>query len=156
MQRVSLSKEQHEKLKQEVHQLKFVERPKAIKAVATAREHGDLRENAEYEAAKEKQKILEGKIARLEEMLATARIIEQKDLVNDRVRLGSRVTVEDLNRKEQITYELVPSAEFSPDDVEAISISSPVGKALLGKMQDEIVEIKVPAGIIKYRVINIS
>lgn len=156
MQRMSLSKEQHEKLKQEVHQLKFVERPKAIKAVATAREHGDLRENAEYEAAKEKQKILEGKIARLEEMLATARIIEQKDLVNDRVRLGSRVTVEDLKHNEQITYELVPSAEFSPDDVEAISISSPVGKALLGKMQDEIVEIKVPAGIIKYRIIKIS
>ncbi len=156
MKHMSLSKEQYEKLKQEVHHLKYVERPNAIKAVATAREHGDLRENAEYEAAKEKQKILEAKILRLEEMLALARVIDQKDVGSGRVRLGARGTVEDLTHKEKITYELVPSAEFSASDVESISISSPVGKALLGKAVDDVVEIKVPAGIINYRILEIT
>lgn len=156
MKRVGLSKDQYEKLEKEVHHLKYVERPRAIKAIAIAREHGDLRENAEYDAAKEKQKILEAKIARLEEMLVTSQIIETNAIDSDRVRIGCCVVLEDLARKEEITYELVPSAEFSPDDMESISISSPVGKALVGKKVNDIVEIKVPAGIIKYRVVRVS
>ena len=156
MKSVGLTEKQHEKLQKDLRELKYVERPKAIKAVAEAREHGDLKENAEYDAAKEKQKLLEAKIMRLEEMLATARVVNQDDVAEDRVHLGSHVEVEDIDRKEKITYELVPSAEFSPDDIDAISISSPVGKALVGKQVGEIVEITVPAGVIKYRIINLA
>ena len=150
-----LSKEQHEKLTSELNYLKREERLKVVKEIAAAREHGDLSENAEYTAAKEKQALIEGKIARLEETLSRSRIMLDEMLNSDQVHVGSRVKLVDLKTREETIYELVPTAEFHPQDLEAISVDSPVGKALVGKAVNDIVEIKVPAGIVTYRVAEI-
>jgi transcription elongation factor GreA len=151
-----VSEEQHEKLKAELHLLKRVERPKVIKDIAEAREKGDLSENAEYHAAKEKQVLVERKIGRLEETLSRARLLSEEMKNSSQVHVGSRVRLIDVKTKEEMVYELIPTAEFHTYDQEAISIDSPVGKALVGKSVDDIVEIKVPAGIITYRVMEIA
>jgi len=150
-----LSKEQHEKLTSELNYLKREERLKVVKEIAAAREHGDLSENAEYAAAKEKQALIERKIARLEETLSRSRIMLEEMLNSDQVHVGSRVKLIDLKTKEETVYELVPTAEFHAEDLEAISVDSPVGKALIGKAVNEIVEIIVPAGTVTYRVAEI-
>lgn len=155
MKAMYLTKEQHEKLSEELRYLKTVERPKAIKDIAAAREHGDLRENAEYAAAKEKQALIEGKILRLEETLSRARVMTDEMLAFEGVRVGSRVKLYDLRFKEEIEYEIIPSAEFGPSD-DTISLDSPVGKALLGKKVDDIVEITVPAGKLSYKIMAIQ
>jgi len=151
-----LSEEQHDKLKAELRQLKREERSKVIKDIAEAREKGDLSENAEYHAAKEKQVLVERKIARLEETLSRARLLSEDMKNSSQVHVGSRVKLVDVKTKEEMVYELIPTAEFHTYDLEAISIDSPVGKALVGKSVDDIVEIKVPAGTITYRVLEIS
>ncbi|RPI03818.1 MAG: transcription elongation factor GreA [Calditrichaeota bacterium] len=156
MKAMYLTQEQLNRLTEELKYLKTVERKQAIKDVATAREHGDLRENAEYAAAKEKQALIEGKIARLEETLSRSRVMTDEMMVHQVVRVGSKVTLFDTRFKEEIVYEIVPSAEFNPTDLDAVSIDSPVGKALVGKQVDDIVEIKVPAGHIQYKVISIQ
>lgn len=156
MKAMFLSPDQHEKLKAELHLLKYTERPKVIKEIAEAREKGDLRENAEYAAAKEKQVLVERKIARLEETMSRARVMSEEMMASSRVHIGSRVTLVDLHDGEEVVYELVPTAEFNTSDLDAVSVDSPVGKALLGKGVDDLVEIKVPAGIIKYRVKEIA
>jgi transcription elongation factor GreA len=155
MKAMYLTQEQFDRLNEELRQLKTVERKKAIKDIATAREHGDLRENAEYSAAKEKQSLVEGKIVRLEETLSRARVMTDEMMANDAVHVGSRVKLFDTRFNEEIEYEIIPSAEFNPSDF-AISIDSPVGKALVGKRVDDIVEIKVPAGTLNYKVIAIQ
>ncbi len=152
MKAVYLSKDQHQKLSKELHTLKYTERPKIIQDITDAREHGDLRENAEYAAAKEKQEIVERKISRLEEMLSRARILDESASDGKRVLVGKKVKLVDTKTEEIMEYELVPTTEFSTFDLEAVSVDSPVGKALLGKTIGEIVEIKVPAGTITYRV----
>jgi transcription elongation factor GreA len=151
-----LSQEQHEKLTTELNYLKREERLKVVKEIAAAREQGDLSENAEYTAAKEKQVLIERKIARLEETLSRSRIMQVEMLNSDQVHVGSRVKLIDLKTHEETIYELVPTVEFHSNDLEAISIDSPVGKALVGKVVDEIVEIRVPAGTVSYRVAEIS
>ncbi|HNS74117.1 MAG TPA: transcription elongation factor GreA [bacterium] len=151
-----LTKEQLEKLQTELHHLKRNERTKVIKEIAEAREKGDLSENAEYDAAKEKQLLIERKIARLEETLSRARILSAEMMNNDQVHVGSRVVLVDEGTQEETVYELVPTAEFHSYDLDAISIDSPVGKALVGKAVDDIVSIRVPAGEITYRVKKIS
>jgi len=156
MKPVYISQEQHDKLHAELHQLKYTERPQIISAIAEAREHGDLRENAEYAAAKEKQVLVERKINRLEEMLSRSRVIESDQISFDRVHVGRKVKLVDIERNEEIVYEVVPSAEFLSNDLEAVSVDSLVGKALVGKAIGEIVEIKVPVGILRYRVTEIS
>ena len=150
-----LSLAQFDKLAAELKHYKFTERPKVIDAIATAREHGDLRENAEYDAAKEKQGHIERKISRLEEMLARARVLDESEMSSDRVHVGKKVKLLDIETQEEIVYELIPSAEFSDFDLDAVSVDSPVGKALVGKTIDDVVEIKVPAGSIKYRIAEI-
>lgn len=150
-----LSKEQHDKLKRELESLKHGDRVKIIKEIAEAREKGDLSENAEYHAAKEKQALIERKIARLEETLSRARIMSEDMKNSNQVHVGSRVKLIDIKTEEETIYELVPTAEFHTYDVDAISIDSPVGKALIGKSVGDIVEIKIPAGTITYRVIEI-
>ncbi len=152
MKAVYLSKDQHKKLADELHTLKYRERPKIINDIAEAREHGDLRENAEYAAAKEKQEIVEGKISRLEEMLSRARILDESSSDGKRVLVGRKVKLVDVDTEEVVEYELVPTTEFSTFDLEAVSVDSPVGKALLGKTIGETVEINVPAGTMTYRV----
>ncbi|MDZ7317017.1 MAG: transcription elongation factor GreA [candidate division KSB1 bacterium] len=155
MKAMYLTKEQHQKLAEELRYLKTVERPKVVKEIAAAREHGDLRENAEYAAAKEKQRLIEGKILRLEETLARARVMTDEMLAHQAVHVGSRVKLVDLVTSEEIEYEIVPSAEFNPAD-DAISLDSPVGKALIGKKVDDIVEVKVPAGVLRYKIVSVQ
>lgn len=156
MKAMYLSQEQYDKLKSELDHMKRVERKKAIQAIAEAREHGDLKENAEYAAAKEKQSLVEGKILRLEEMLSRSRIMTEEMQNSSRVMVGSRVKLFDIKFDEELEYEMVPAADFNDSDLEAISVDSPVGKALIGKEVGEMVEIKVPAGTIKYKVLEIQ
>ncbi len=151
-----LTQEQYDRLATELAQLKRVDRKKAISDIATAREHGDLKENAEYAVAKEKQVLIEGKILRLEETLSRARVMTEEMLNSDVVHVGSRVKLYDTKYEEEVEYEIVPSAEFNPSDLDAVSIDSPVGKALVGAKVNDVVEIKVPSGTIQYKVVKIN
>ena len=143
------------KLRDELNQLKDVERPRASQAIAQARDKGDLSENAEYDAAKEAQGLLEMKIAKLEELVANARIIDESQLDVSKVLVLSTVKLKNLANKMQITYTLVAESEA---DLKAgkISVSSPIGKGLLGKSVGEIAEIKVPNGTLKLEILEIS
>ena len=156
MKAMYLTREQHEKMKQELSYYKTVERRKIIEEIAAAREHGDLKENAEYAAAKEKQAFIEGKILRLEETLSRARILTDEMMALNVVRVGSRVKLYDTKWDEEIEYEIVPSAEFHSSDLNVVSVDSPVGKALVGREVDDIVEIQVPVGTLQYKVIEIN
>ena len=143
------------KLRDELNQLKDVERPRASQAIAEARDKGDLSENAEYDAAKEAQGLLEMKIAKLEELVANARIIDESQLGVSKVLVLSTVKLKNLANKMEITYTLVAESEA---DLKAgkISVSSPIGKGLLGKSVGEIAEIKVPNGTLKLEILEIS
>jgi len=144
-----------QKLKEELEQLKFVERPSISNQIAEARDKGDLSENAEYDAAKEAQGMLEMKIAKLEAMYASARIIDESQLDTDKVLALSIVKIKNLSTKKEMTFTLVAESEA---DVKTgkISISSPIGTGLLGKKVGEIAEITVPAGLMKFEIIHIS
>jgi transcription elongation factor GreA len=144
-----------QKLKEELEQLKFVERPSISNQIAEARDKGDLSENAEYDAAKEAQGMLEMKIAKLEAMYASARIIDESQLDNDKVLALSIVKIKNLATKKEMTFTLVAESEA---DVKTgkISINSPIGTGLLGKKVGEIAEITVPAGLMKFEIIHIS
>ena len=143
------------KLRDELNQLKDVERPRASQAIAEARDKGDLSENAEYDAAKEAQGLLEMKIAKLEELVANARIIYESQIDVSKVLVLSTVKLKNLANKMEITYTLVAESEA---DLKAgkISVSSPIGKGLLGKSVGEIAEIKVPNGTLKMEILEIS
>ncbi len=143
------------KLRDELNQLKDVERPRASQAIAEARDKGDLSENAQYDAAKEAQGLLEMKIAKLEELVANARIIDESQLDVSKVLVLSTVKLKNLANKMEITYTLVAESEA---DLKAgkISVSSPIGKGLLGKSVGEIAEIKVPNGTLKLEILEIS
>ena len=143
------------KLKKELDHLKFVERPNISQQISDARDKGDLSENAEYDAAKEAQGLLEMKIAKLEEMYSGARVIDQSQLDSDKVLVLSKVKIKNLNNNNIITYTLV--AETEADFKKGkISINSPIGKGLLGKKVGETCEIIVHAGKIKFKILNIS
>ena len=143
------------KLKQELEYLKNVKRPEIISAIAEARSHGDLSENAEYDAAKEAQGLLEMKIAQMEEILAHARIIDESKIDNSKVLILSKVKVKNIANKMEMEYTLVSEEEANLKE-KKISVSSPIGKGLLGKEVGDVAEIKVPAGLLKLEVINIS
>jgi transcription elongation factor GreA len=149
------TKEALEHLKADLQRLKAVERPAASKAIAEAREKGDLRENAEYDAAKEAQGHLEAKIQRLEGELANARVIDEGTIDTSKVSILTKVTVTNLNNKKQITYHLVSEKEADLK-VGKISVTSPIGKGLLGKQVGEVAEVKVPAGTLQFKVENIT
>ena len=144
-----------EKLEEELKILKSVERPTVIKSIAEARDHGDLSENAEYHAAKEKQSFIEGRIADLENKISRAEIIITKKLKSNKVIFGATVTLGELGKKKQIVYQIVGTEEA---DVESgkISISSPLARALLGKKVDDTVEVYSPGGSKEYEVENIE
>lgn len=152
---IYVSKETLEQMKEELHQLKAVERPAASRAIAEAREKGDLRENAEYDAAKEAQGILEAKIKKLESDLAVARILEADSIDTSKVSILTKVTVSNLNTKKSMTYQIVSEKEA---DLKAgkISVTSPIGQGLLGKTVGEVAEVKAPAGLLKFKVEQIS
>ena len=149
------TKEGYQKLKEELNQLKDVERPKASQAIAEARDKGDLSENAEYDAAKEAQGLLEMRIAKLEETLANARIIDESQLDNSKVLVLSTVTIKNKVNGQEMTYTLV--AESDADlKTRKISVNSPIGKGLLGKAVGDIAEIQVPNGKIQFEVVKIT
>ena len=143
------------KLKDELEHLKSVERPKIIQQIAEARDKGDLSENAEYDAAKEAQGHLEDRINKLEAINGNARVVDTSKLDVSVVRLLTKVTIKNTANSMEMTYSIVPEAEA---DLKAkkISVSSPIGKGLLGKSVGEIAEIQVPNGIIKFKVIKIE
>jgi transcription elongation factor GreA len=152
---IYLSKQGRLKLEAELKQLKTVERPRIIEEIKRAMQQGDLSENAEYQAAKEAQILVERKIAELEDKLSRVRSIDADNIPSDKVYLFAKVTVKDLKNDSKITYQLVPPEEADVDN-DIISIKSPIGAALLGKGVGEQVEIKVPAGIIRYEITEIS
>jgi transcription elongation factor GreA len=144
-----------EQLKAELQRLKTVERPAASKAIAEAREKGDLKENAEYDAAKEAQGLLEAKIQRLEGELTNARVMDEGAIDTSKASILTKVTVTNLNSEKQVTYHLVSEKEADLK-LGKISVTSPIGKGLLGKKIGEVAEVKVPAGVLKFKVENIT
>ncbi|MBI4547901.1 MAG: transcription elongation factor GreA [Ignavibacteriae bacterium] len=152
---VYLTRERLVELENELRELKLSGRAEIAKKIAEARSHGDLSENAEYDAAKEAQQHLEFRIAKLEQTLARARIIESKELPNDKVYILSKVKLKDLKTNEIFEYILV-SPEESDFEKNKISVTSPIGKGLMGKTKGESVTIGVPAGTFKYEIIDIS
>jgi transcription elongation factor GreA len=151
---VYLTREKISELQSELHDLKSRGRKENAQSIGDARALGDLSENAEYDAAKERQRLMELRIATLENTLAKARIIESGDLPNDKIYILSVVTLMDLNRKNKVEYTLV-SPEESNFEEGKISVTSPIGKALLGKKIEEEVTVKVPAGSLKYKILDV-
>jgi transcription elongation factor GreA len=152
---VYLTREKLSALEQELREMKTTGRKSIAAKIAEARGHGDLSENAEYDAAKEEQQHFELKIAKIEGTLSRAKIIEARDLPNDKIYILSKVKLRDLKTQELSEYLLV-SPEESDFDANKISVTSPIGKALLGKKKGDSVEIKVPVGILKYEIIDIT
>lgn len=152
---VYLSREGYQKIKAELDELRSVKRPEISKKISEARDFGDLKENAEYAAAKEAMALLEARISKLEETVRRAKIIDKEQIQGTHVSIYTTVRMKDLIRNQEIEYTLV-SQEESDIGAKKISTTSPVGKALLGKKVGEVVEIKVPAGIMKYEVLHIE
>lgn len=152
---IYLTRDGYEKLERELESLKKVKRRQLSKAIGEARAHGDISENAEYDAAKDAQGLNEKHIAELEQKLAHARILDYENISNDEILIGAKVQLKDLNSQEILQYTLVSEAEADYSQGK-ISVTSPVGAALLNHKKQEIVEIKVPAGTLKYEVLNIS
>ena len=149
------TKEGLKNLRGELNQLKDVERPLASKAIAEARDKGDLSENAEYDAAKEAQGLLELKISKLEETLANARLIDESQLDSSKILVLSKVKIKNLINNMELEYQLVAESEANLREGK-ISVNSPIGKGLLGKTKGDITEISVPNGVIKFEIISIS
>lgn len=153
--RVYLTKEGYEKLRSELEELQTRERPKVVDAIARAREFGDLSENAEYHAAKERQMQLERRIADIHEKLTRSEIIDDAQIPADQAYLGATVKLQDRNNDTEVSYMLVSTdeADFSENK---ISTESPIGKAMLGKRVGEIIEATVPVGKLEFEILDIS
>jgi transcription elongation factor GreA len=155
MQKTPLTVNGAEKLKAELHHLKTVERPSVIDAIAEARSHGDLSENAEYDAAKERQSFLEGRIAEIEAKLGNAQIIDPSTLDADgRCVFGATVELEDLESGASVTYQIVGDDEADLK-LGKISISSPIARALIGKVAGETAEVQAPGGVREYEILDV-
>ena len=152
---IYLSKEGMEKLKDELNYLKSIERPKIINQIAEARDKGDLSENAEYDAAKEAQGLLEARIARLENELSKSRVLDEKNIDLSTAKLLTTVKIENIQSKQKMSYTLVSESEADLKN-KKISISSPIGRGLMGKKVGEIVDISVPSGVIKFKILDIT
>ena len=152
---IYVSKATLEQLKEELHRMRTVDRPAAARAIAEAREKGDLKENAEYDAAKESQGLLEARIKKLEGDVASARILEAENVDTSKVSILTKVTLTNLNTRKQITYKIVSEKEA---DLKAgkISVTSPIGKGLMGKVKGEVAEVQVHAGMMKFKIEEIT
>lgn len=150
-----LTKDKLEQLKKDLHHMKAVARPAASKAIGEAREKGDLKENAEYDAAKEAQGLLEAKIAQLEGVLANARVLDESTIDTSKVSILTKVTITNIKTKKKVTYKLVSENEA---DLKAgkISISSPIGQGILGLAVGDIAEVQAPAGLIQFKIEEIT
>jgi transcription elongation factor GreA len=145
----------HEQLLVELKNLIRVERPKVVQDIAEARSHGDLSENAEYEAAKDRQAFIEGRILEVNDKIARAQVIDPTALNSDKVVFGATVTLFDSDTENEVTYQIVGEDEADIKDGK-ISVTSPVGKALIGTAVDDEVRIKVPSGVKVYEIIAIK
>jgi transcription elongation factor GreA len=154
MERIPFTKEGLEKLKEELAYIKKVERPDNIRAIEEARKHGDLSENAEYHAAKEKQSFLEGKINELESVIGKAEVIDLEKGPKDRVVFGRTVILYNLETEEEVQYQLLGPYESDPDNGK-ISVKSPIGMALLGSEVGDEVKVNTPGGLQEYEVLEI-
>ncbi len=150
-----VKQETFEQMKAELQHMKGIERPAASRAIGEAREKGDLKENAEYDAAKEAQGMLEAKIKQLEGVIATARIVDESTIDTSKVSILTKVSLTNLTTKKKVTYQIVSEKEADLKQSK-ISASSPIGKGLLGKSVGDIAEIQAPAGIIKLKVEKIT
>lgn len=155
MNKEPITLEGHERLKEKIHRLKTKERPTVIKAIAEARAHGDLKENAEYHAAREQQGLLEARIYELENTLAVAQIIDYKAIKSDKVAFGATVTLLDIHTSTQKKYQIVGKFE---SDIKAgkIPIASPIARALIGKKEGDSVPIQVPKGLQEYEILKVE
>lgn len=150
-----VTKETLEQMKVDLQRMKAVERPAASRAIADAKEKGDLKENAEYDAAKELQGILEAKIAQLEGIIANTRIIDESTIDTSKVSILTKVTMTNLNTKKQVTYQIVSENEANLK-IGKVSVTSPIGKGLLGKQVGDVAEVEAPAGTLKFVIENIA
>ncbi len=155
MEKIQITKEGYQKLKAELENLKMVERPKIINAIATARELGDLKENAEYHTAKDKQGFIEAQIADLSDKFIRAEVIDISQLSGNKVKFGATVKLENLDNGKIVTYKIVSEFEANIDDG-LISALSPVARFLLDKESGDEVEIKTPGGVSNYEIIDIK
>ncbi len=152
---VYLTAEGLQKLKDELHRARTAERQEIAEAIAEARAQGDLSENAEYDAAKEAQGHLEARIAKLEETVASARVVDESEVDTSRARILSKVRVRNVKAGQEATYTLVAPQEADLAQ-QRVSVESPIGKGLLGREIGDVVEIKVPAGLVKLEILEIS
>ena len=150
-----VTKETLEQMKRDLQRMKAVDRPAASRAIAEAREKGDLKENAEYDAAKEAQGILEAKIAALEGALPNARVLDESSIDTSKVSILTKVTLTNLKTNKQVTYQIVSEQEA---DLKAgkISVTSPIGKGILGKTQGEVAKVQAPAGVLEFQIDEIT
>lgn len=155
MNEVYLTRGGYEKLFNELEHLKTVKRRQLSKAIGDARAHGDISENAEYDAARDEQSLNETRIADLETKLASCRILDDENITTDEVLIGATVKLKDLDTGEEFAYTLVSELEADYSQGK-ISVTSPVGKGLMNHKPDETVEIKIPAGTLRYKIVGIS
>lgn len=155
MQKFPITVEGFERLNEDVKHLKTVERPAVVKAIATARELGDLSENAEYQAAREKQSFIEGKIIELEDKIARSEVIDISKLSGDIVKFGAVVKLIDCDTDKEVKYQIV--GEYEADlDKGLLSIVSPVARAMIGKKLGEVVEVVTPSGVKEYEILEVK
>ena len=152
---IYLSEKGFNDLKKDLHRLKTIERPSIISQIAEARDKGDLSENAEYDAAKEAQGLLEARISKLEQDLSNARILDEDDLDTSSVRLLTKVTIQNMSNNSEMTYAIVSESEADLAN-KKISSTSPIGKGLLGRKVDDIIDIKIPSGTVRFKIIQIN
>ena len=149
-----MTKNGYETLKEQLRKMKTVDRQEIIKEIATAAAHGDLSENAEYDAAKEKQSFIEGRIKEIEQRLAGAQVIDPAMISSDKIAFGATVVLEDEDRGGEVTYQIVGLDEADVDKGK-ISVSSPIARALIGRSVDDFIEVKTPGGVRSYTVLQI-
>ncbi len=150
-----MTKYGYQKLQAELNQLKAVERPQTVKDIEEALEHGDLKENAEYHAAKEKQRLIDGRMIELAELITNAQIVDPSELEHSRVSFGSTVTLSDMNSGEEVTYTIVGGCESNPD-IGLISFNSPLAKQLLGREEGDDVKVKLPSGVKEFEIEEVT
>jgi transcription elongation factor GreA len=155
MQKNPITPEGAARLREELIQLKSVERPSVIQAIATAREHGDLKENAEYHAARDKQSFIEGRIKEIEDKLARAEVIDPRKLAGDRVAFGATVKVSNADTGEEAAYKIL-GADESDLAKGSISVTSPLARSLIGKRVGEEVKVRMPGGERTYEILDIT
>lgn len=150
-----MTEDGYKKLKEEINQLETIQRPAISKQIAEARDKGDLSENAEYDAAKEAQGLLEAKIAQLKSLMANARLINEDAIGTDKVQILNKVTIRNVKNNQKMTYTLVAESEANLKE-NKIAVNTPIAQGLMGKKVGEIAEIKVPSGIMSFEIMDIS